>query len=120
MPIGRLQDRPLHREGFEILRHDVEIVGVGIERRDAHHLALRAVVAVVVVGRHVRDLLLAQYPGKAARQRRLTTGRIADDGEHRRLSHPCAHRCHAGMLAGSRQHCRQHGDEILFPAWETG
>ncbi len=81
--IGRLENRALCRQRLEITSENVEIVRARIKRRDAHHLALRAVVAVIVVTGDVGDLFLSEDACESARQRRLAARRIANDGEHR-------------------------------------
>jgi hypothetical protein len=55
------------------------VVAVGVQRGDRALGALAAVVAVVVVGGDVRDVLVAQQPHEPARDRRLAGGRVADD-----------------------------------------
>ena len=58
--VDRLHDRLVCPQVLEVLREDVEVVAVGVERRDVALGPLLAVVAVVVVGAEVRDLVLAE------------------------------------------------------------
>ena len=65
-----------------MLGEDVEVVAVGVERRDVPLGPLLAVVAVVVVGAEVRDLVVAEHADEAARDRGLPGPGVADDAEH--------------------------------------
>jgi hypothetical protein len=60
VPVDRLEDGLARPHVEQVLGHDVEVVGVGVQRRDAVFRALPAVGAVVVVERDVRDPLLAE------------------------------------------------------------
>ena len=81
MAVDGLEDRAAGAHVREVLLHDVEVVALGVQRRDAALGALAAVVAVVVVGGDVRDVLVAEQPHEPARDRRLAGGRVADDAE---------------------------------------
>ncbi len=54
-----------------MLGEDVEVVALGVERRDVALGALTSVVAVVVVGAEVRDLILAEDANETPGDRRL-------------------------------------------------
>ena len=90
-----------------MLSENVEVVAVRVKRRDAELGPPLAVVGVVVVGTDVRDVILAQSPDQAARDRRLAGGRIAHDAEddrpltHERLTAP------RSVGAGSRLRSRR-------------
>jgi hypothetical protein len=71
----------------EVALHDIDVVAVRMQRRDVVLGALPAVVTVVVVGRDVRDVALAEHPDQAAAERRLAAGGIADDAEDDRAGH---------------------------------
>ena len=64
-----------------MLGHDVQVVAVRMQRRDAALGALLAVIAVVVVGGDGRHLLLAEDANQPAGHGRLSGRRIADDAE---------------------------------------
>ncbi|MEJ7718371.1 MAG: hypothetical protein WKF31_10560 [Thermoleophilaceae bacterium] len=68
----------------KILGHDVDVVALGVERRDAALRPLLAVVLVVVVGPDVGDVLLAEESHQAARDGGLSARRVADDAEDHR------------------------------------
>ena len=70
-----------------MLAEDVEVVALGVERRDVALGALPPVVAVVVVGAEVGDLVLAEHPHEAAGDRGLPGPGVADDAEHHRPRH---------------------------------
>src|SRR5918996_1277667 len=82
MTVDGLQDRLPGPKVAEIVAHDVHVVALGIERGDAPLGALLAVVAVIVVGADVRDLLLAEDADEAAGEGRLARRRVADDAEY--------------------------------------
>ena len=69
--VNGLDDRLARTQVSEMLVEDVDVVAVGVQRAEPMLGALLAVVAVIVVGGDVRDLLLAENPDKPARQRRL-------------------------------------------------
>jgi hypothetical protein len=71
----------------EVLLEDVHVVAVWVQRRKPVLGTLSAVVAVVVVGGDVRDLLLAEDPDQTSRQGRLAGRGIADDAEKNRSRH---------------------------------
>ena len=71
----------------EVLGEDVEVVAVGVERRDVPLRPLPPVVAVVVVGAEVRDLVLAEHAHEAARDRGLPGPGVAHDAEHHGARH---------------------------------
>ncbi len=81
VPVDRLEDRLPGAKVRQVLAEDVEVIAVGMERRDPALRPLRAVVAVVVVGRHVRDLLLAEDAHEPPRERRLARRGVADYAE---------------------------------------
>ena len=64
--VDRLEDRLAAAQVHEVLGDDVEVVAVGVQRRDPELGALLAVVAVVVVGADVRDVLLAEHADEPA------------------------------------------------------
>ena len=80
----------------EVLGHDVHVVALRVQRRDVPLGALPAVVAVVVVGADVRDVLLAEHAHEAAGEGRLARRRVADDAEDDRPCHG------ASLLARAR------------------
>ena len=87
VPVDRLQDRLAVAQMAQVLRHDVEVVAVGMQRRDAELGSLPAVVAVVVVGAGVGDRVLAQDAHEAPGHRGLARRRVADDAEDDRPRH---------------------------------
>ena len=70
-----------------MLGEDVEVVALRVERRDVPLGALPPVVAVVVVGAEVRDLVLAEHAHEPAGDRGLSGPGVADDAEHHRARH---------------------------------
>ena len=66
-----LDNRVARTQVPEMLVQDVDVVAVRVQRGEPMLGALLAVVAVIVVGGDVRDLLLAENADKPARQRRL-------------------------------------------------
>ena len=82
--VDGLEDRLARAQVLEVLGHDVHVVAVGVQRRDVPLGALLAVVAVVVVGADVRDVVLAEHAHEAAREGRLAGRRVADDAEDHR------------------------------------
>ena len=87
VPVDRLQDGLAVAQMAQVLRHDVEVVGVGVQRRDAELGSLPAVVAVVVVGAGVGHGVLAQHAHEAPGHRGLAGRRVADDAEDDRTRH---------------------------------
>ena len=85
--VDGLEDRLAPAQVREMLGDDVEVVAVGVQRGDLELGPLRAVVAVVVIGADVGDVLLAQHPHQAAADRGLAAGRVADDAEDDRPRH---------------------------------
>ena len=77
----------LLRRCCEVLLEDVEVVALRVERRDVPLGALPPVVAVVVVGAEVGDLVLAEHPHEPAGDRGLSGPGVADDAEHHRARH---------------------------------
>jgi hypothetical protein len=71
----------------QVLRHDVEVVAVGMQRGDPQLGSLLAVVAVVVVGAGVGHRVLAQEAHEAPGHRGLAGRRVADDAEDDRPRH---------------------------------
>jgi hypothetical protein len=82
--VDRLDDRLAAAQMDEMLLQDVEVVAVGVKRREPALAALLAVKAVVVIGRDVGDLLLAEDPDQPARQRCLAGGGVTHDAEEDR------------------------------------
>ena len=80
--VDGLHDRLLAAQMHEVLAEDVEVVAVGVERRDVALGPLPPVVPVVVVGAEVGDLVLAEDADEATSDRRLTGTGVADDAEH--------------------------------------
>ena len=70
-----------------MLGEDVEVVAVGMERRDVALGALLAVVPVVVVGAEVGDLVVPEHADEAAGDGGLPRAGVADDAEHDRTRH---------------------------------
>ncbi len=87
VPVNRLDDWLSRSQVREVLLEDVQVVALGVQRREPALGTLPAVVAVVVVGRRVRDLLLAEDSYEAARERGLAGGRVADDPEQNWAGH---------------------------------
>ena len=85
--VDGLEDQLSHLQVRQLLLEDVNVVAAGMQRRESQLHPLLAVVAVVVVGRHVRDLILPEDPDEPSRQRRLTGCRVADDAEQDRTGH---------------------------------
>ena len=73
---GRHKNRLAAAEVREVLGDDVEVVAVGMERREPDLGPLLAVVADVVIAGDVRHALLTEDPDEPARQGRLA-GRCA-------------------------------------------
>src|SRR5262249_43693094 len=86
----------------EMLAHDVYEVALGGQRRDVPLRALLAVVAVVVVGADVGDVVLAEHADEAAREGRLARRRVADDAEDDRARHYAAPGIIGSESSGSR------------------
>jgi hypothetical protein len=87
MLVDGLEDGPSAAHVRKVLLHDVEVVAVGVQRRDAALGALAAVEAVVVVRGDVGHVLVAQQPHQPARDRRLAGGGVPDDPEDDRAWH---------------------------------
>jgi hypothetical protein len=87
MAIDGLEDRVAPAQVGQMLGDDVHVVALGVQGGDAELGALRSVVAVVVVGADVGDVVLAQHAHQAAADRRLAARRIADDPEDDRAGH---------------------------------
>ena len=85
--VDGLHDRLVCAQVAQVLLEHVEVVAVGVERCDVALCPLPAVVAVVVVGAEVGDLVLAEDAHEPARDRRLPRPRVADDAEHHRARH---------------------------------
>src|ERR1700694_5184074 len=88
-----------------MLLEDVDVVAVGMQRRKPPFRSLPAVVTVVVVRRHVRDLFLSEDPQQAPRQRRLASRRVADNAKQDRTGHAVdgIARCSSASTAASEQ-----------------
>jgi hypothetical protein len=67
-----------------VLGEDVEMVAVRVKRRDSELGPSLAVVAVVVVGADVSDMILAESSYQPAGDRRLAGSGVADDAENDR------------------------------------
>ena len=85
MAVDGLDDRLARPQVRQMLAQDVQVVAVRVQRGETALGPLLAVVAVVVVGRDVRDLVLAEDPNQPARQRRLARRGVADDAEQDRV-----------------------------------
>ncbi len=85
--VDGLEDRLPGAQVDEMLLQDVEVVGVGVQRRHPHLGALGPRVAVVVIAVDVGDLRLAEDPHQPARQRRLAGGAVAADSKEDRPWH---------------------------------
>jgi hypothetical protein len=79
--VDGLEDRLAPAQVREMLGDDVDVVAVGVQRRDLELGPLRAVVTVVVVGADVGHVLLAQHAHQPAADRGLAAGRGADGAE---------------------------------------
>ena len=84
MVIDGFEDRVACGKQLQLLLHDVDVVAVRVQGRKRKPLALRPVIAVVVVHAHGRALVLAQGPDEARGDRRLARGAVAGDREHDR------------------------------------
>ena len=80
--VDGLHDRLVRPQVAEVLAEDVEVVAVGMERRDVALGPLLAVVAVVVVGAEVGDLVVAEHAREPTPDRGLAGARVSDDAEH--------------------------------------
>jgi hypothetical protein len=87
MAVDRLEDRVAAAQVHEMLTDDVHVVAVRVQGGDAELGALCPVIAVVVIGADVGDVVLAQDADEAAADRRLAAGRVADDAEDHRPRH---------------------------------
>ena len=87
VPVDGLQDRLAVAQMAQVLRHDVEVVAVRVQRRDAELGSLLAVVAVVVVGAGVGHRMLAERAHETPGHRGLPRRRVADDAENDRSRH---------------------------------
>ncbi len=85
--VVRLHDRLALAQVAEVLREDVEVVAVRMQRRDVPLGPLLAVVPVIVVGAEVGHLVVAEHADEAAGDRRLPRPGVADDAEHDRARH---------------------------------
>ena len=85
--VDGLHDRLFALQVPEVLLEDVQVVAVGVERRDVPLGALPPVVPVVVVGAEVRDLVLAEHPDEPTGDRGLSGPGVADDAEHHGTRH---------------------------------
>src|SRR5204863_5166412 len=85
------EDRRTGAQVVEVRGHDVEVVALGIQRRDRALRPLLAVVLVVVVGADVRYDVLAEQAHEALAQRRLAGRRVTDDAQDDWPRHIRAH-----------------------------
>ena len=85
--VDGLEDRLAGAQVDEVLLEDVQVVGVGVQRRQPLLGALGPRVAVIVVAVDVRDPRLAEDAHEPARQRRLAGGGVAADSEKDRPWH---------------------------------
>ena len=81
MLVNGLEDRLAVAQVRQVLGDDVEVIAVRMQRRDPVFGSLAAVIAVVIVGADVGDVVLAQDPHQTARDRGLAGGGVADDAE---------------------------------------
>ena len=87
VPVDGLEDRLAVAQVAQVLRQDVEVVAVGMQRRDAELGALLAVVAVVVVDAGVGHRVFAEGAHETSGHRGLAGRRVADDAENDRSRH---------------------------------
>src|SRR5215472_1299298 len=84
MVVDGLEDRVPGGEQLQLLLHDVDVIAVGVQRREPEVLALLAVVTVIVIHAYGRALLLAKGADQTGGDRRLSGRAVAGDGEHDR------------------------------------
>ena len=117
--VDGLEDRLAHAQALQVLGHDVEVVALRVQRRDAALGALAAVVLVVVVGADVRDGVLAEQAHEPLAQRRLARRRVTHDSKHDRSCHaavaPSRPDGHGPLLRG-RVPARRHFAKSAAPA----
>src|SRR6516165_6054627 len=82
--VDGLEDRVPGGEQLQLLLHDVDVIAVGVQRREPEVLALLTVITVVVIHANGRALLLTEGADQAGRNGRLAGRTVADDGEHDR------------------------------------
>ena len=87
MVVDRLQHRLPAAQVRQVLREDVEVVGVGMQRSDAEVATLLAVMAVVVVSAQECDVAVPEHAHEAAREGRLAGSGVTDHTEHDRTRH---------------------------------
>ena len=80
--VDGLEDGVAEGEQLEVLLHDVDVVAVGVERRERLGLALDPVVLVVVVDADRRDPVGAEGVDQALGDGGLAGRAVAGDGEH--------------------------------------
>ena len=97
--VHRLEHRLPAAEMPDVLGEDVEVVRVGMQGRDAELAPPPAVVAVVVVGRHVRHVRVAQHPREAAGDGGLAGARVADHAYDDRPRHRASRTGRRGRAA---------------------
>jgi hypothetical protein len=71
MAVDRLENGVAATEVRDVLREDVQVIGVRMQWGDTQLATLLSVVAVVIVGRDVRHVRVADDSRKTARERRL-------------------------------------------------
>src|SRR5215467_5394322 len=87
MLVDRLEYGFVLPEMPDVAGQDVHVIASRVERRETALGALPAVVAVIVVGAEVRDLLLPKHPDHAPSDRRLPGARITNNAQHDRSRH---------------------------------
>ena len=82
--VDGLEYGPAERQELQVLLHHLDVVAVRVQHGERHVLALRPVVAVVVVHAQRGCPVRAQGLGDAPGQGGLTRGAVAGDREHHR------------------------------------
>ena len=85
--VNRLHDRIPALEREQLVLHQGEVVGTGIQRRDPDQVAFPPVQPVVIVQAHAGDLIAREDPVEPRRQRRLAAAAVAANGDEDRSLH---------------------------------
>src|ERR1700682_819920 len=80
-----------------MLGHDIEIVAVRVQRRNAQLLALLPIIAMIVVCTEHRHMLSVENLGDASTQCRLASSTVTHDAHDDRTRH-CSKRCSHSVL----------------------